>query len=259
MRYTGRFILNLFTRILPEFAVNVTHFFHAEVWNRPQIRNVLISLIAFGLLTLYIVLKTRDYTLQITFVSLIYVFIFLPLCFRTSRNRILSIIGIENYSFAKTAIISISIVLLLIPFTLYVLTSIPNSPIKPETTFNPYYLIPDSFRFYLIIISATLGGLVLTASNNSKLDITTRRDFVNVSKKFIVATILLILFVVFLYNSNIFGNIDPTRFEEHITVQGAYIAVMFWVSVLCFYIGVVLFLTGIIEFIISLSTASLRE
>jgi hypothetical protein len=120
-------------------------------------------------------------------------------------------------------------------------------------------MIPDAFRFALIAIAGTLGGLVLTASNNSHLSNNTRQEFINVSKKFIVSTILLIFFTVLFYNSNIFGVIDPMKLQEPIQFDGVYIAIAFWFSTLCFYLGITLFLLGIIEFINSLSHISVGD
>jgi hypothetical protein len=191
---------------------------------------------------------------QITFLSLLDIFIIFPFSIRPTQSKLIAIIGYNGQSNKWFQIgYYVFILLSLTPFVLYILTNSPNNPIRPATPNNPYYLIPDTLRFGLIAITATLGGLVLTASNNSHLSDTTRRSFINVSKKFIISTILLIFFVVLFYTSNIYGEIDPTQLEKTITPQGVFVASVWWISVFCFYIGIMLFLLGIFELIISLN------
>lgn len=222
-----------------------------------QTYTIIIGALLFGLLGLYLWLSSPmndQLRLNISFLVLVYIFVILPISIRQTRKIFFSAIGIELSTFRWWQILYyIFIFFCLLPFTLFVLGNSPDNPIKPSNLFNPYYVIPESFRFYLIVVSSTLGGLVLTASNNRHFNNARRQELINVAKKFIVATILLILFVVFYYNSNIFGIINPYEWEKNITPQGTYIAVMFWASVFCFYGGLILFLTGIIELIISLT------
>lgn len=224
-----------------------------------------IQAIAGGfLLTVFIILfltlseqHDDNLRLQITFILLAYIFIILPFSIRKLRTKLLTLIGYNGYIFERWHMIYYGVIAFsLIPFTFYSLASTPNNPLRPDTSFNPYYLVPDSFRFYLIVISATLGGLVLAASNNRRLKNVNKRALTNVAKKFIVSTISLIFFAVCFYNANIYGFIEPTKWQIPITPQSVYIAVNYWVSLFCFYIGIILFLLGMFELVISLSHIS---
>jgi hypothetical protein len=228
-------------------------------------------LVGFSLFFLFIILYTffsnsfdiNQKKVAIIFSLLIYFFIALPFGINASRNWLASIMGWEDYTPWKIFFLLLFLIIVMLPFTLFFLNSFSgnriDNAISPTIAFNPYNTVPDVFKFSIVVVSSTLGGLVLAASNNKNIDLLTKRKFVNASKKFIISTILFILFAVWFFNANIFGLIQPNNFQEHITGPGIYIAVSFWVSVFCYYVGLILFLSGIFELIDALRKLVLSE
>lgn len=124
--------------------------------------------------------------------------------------------------------------LLLPPFTIYFLVG------------DMYKTIPAVAQFSIVAVAPTLGGLVLTAA--SALEKSDKRlQLIRVSQKFIVATVLFIIFVPSLLIVDLLHGINITSFtfsNLHDPVAWAR-GIYFWLAVPCFYGGTALFLWGL--------------
>lgn len=128
------------------------------------------------------------------------------------------------------------VVLLLIPFSFYLLTGELNQQVSPMAQFS------------IIVVAPVLGGLVLTAASNLEKTSEKRSSLMCVAQKFISATVLFILFVPFIYTVDLFHGIDPNSFQWLDPIAW-YRGIYFWLAVPCFYVGVVLFLFGIVDLV----------
>lgn len=138
------------------------------------------------------------------------------------------------------------VVLLLVPFSIYLLTGELNKPVPPMAQFS------------IIAIAPILGGLVLTAASNFKSTPEKHSELICIAQKFISATVLFILFVPFIYMVNLLHGIDVNSFQWHDPIAW-YRGIYFWLAVPCFYIGIVLFLFGIMDLLfvlVDLGTSS---
>jgi hypothetical protein len=111
-----------------------------------------------------------------------------------------------------------------------------------------YILLGDSqvtvspvLQFNIIIVSSTLGGLVLAAATISRINRAKRRELLSVAQKLIVATILFIFVTVLLFLC------------ELATTISWFYNICFWLTVICFFPGVTLFALGITDLVIALS------
>jgi len=127
------------------------------------------------------------------------------------------------------------VILLFIPFSLYLLTGELNQQ------------IPLLAQFSIIAVAPVLGGLVLAAASNLEKISEKRLSLMCVAQKFISATVLFIFFVPFIYTVNLLS-IDPNSFKWFDPVAW-YRGIYFWLAVPCFYVGIVLFLFGIMDLV----------
>jgi len=102
-------------------------------------------------------------------------------------------------------------------------------------------IVPPVLQFNIIIVSATLGGLVLTAATIPRDKRGEYRELLSVAQKLIVATILFVFSTALLF------------FSELTTTINWLYNICFWLTALCFFPGVILFALGIIDLIIALS------
>ncbi|MDD5189559.1 MAG: hypothetical protein PHE50_00770 [Dehalococcoidales bacterium] len=101
-------------------------------------------------------------------------------------------------------------------------------------------ILPSSFKFNVIELSGTLGGLVLAAASIQMDKILQRKLFI-VSRYLILATILFVSFTVFTYNANITSS--------SLVKANAYTNISQWFSVISFYIGSAFLFTGLIKLV----------
>jgi hypothetical protein len=106
--------------------------------------------------------------------------------------------------------------------------------------------VPSVLQFSIIPISATLGGLVISGANYSKLN-GKRTELLKVAQKLIVATIAFIFFTAILFLA---GDVKPNVTPSTQIEWTKY--VFFWLSAFLFYVGTTLFVIGIVDLAISL-------
>jgi hypothetical protein len=130
----------------------------------------------------------------------------------------------------------------------YALTSEPN---VANTGITPAVL-----AFSVPVVSAMLSGLAISAANYSRIASEHRTEMLRVAQKFVVATVLLIVFVVtfsfLLLVEKRFGQIDPNRLAwGQAEVSGG---IFFWLSALSLCLGSFLFVLGVGELVSALVT-----
>jgi hypothetical protein len=128
--------------------------------------------------------------------------------------------------------------LLAIPIILYVLLSGFKQPLTPVTDFS------------IIVISPTLGGLILAASGNKRIRRVVRSEFIAISQKLILATVLLIVFTSLFFTVDLLGGIDPASIKW--SIINVFRWAFFWGAVSSFYPGVWLFILGIFDLVFAL-------
>ncbi|MFA4826629.1 MAG: hypothetical protein WC593_15885 [Methanoregula sp.] len=126
-----------------------------------------------------------------------------------------------------------------VPLSIYLLTNESNQSVSPVV------------KFSLIAVAPTLGGLVLSAASNIKGNPKKRSELIRVAQKLISATILLILFVPFLYMVDLLKGIDVNSIDIY-DVEAWFRGIYFWLGALCFFGGMLLFLWGVTDFIFAL-------
>jgi len=121
-------------------------------------------------------------------------------------------------------------------------------------TFVAIYLIydilgkvPEALHINLVMLSATLGGLVFAGASLNRKSDGNRKRMLNVAKKFIIATFLFIIFCLFFILIKD-ANIDPFDFSK----GGFGYTIIFWVAALGIYGGSYFFALALVDFIISL-------
>lgn len=111
-------------------------------------------------------------------------------------------------------------------------------------------VIPPVLQFSIIPVTATLGGLVISGANYSKIAPDKRAELLRVAQNLIVATIAFVFFATMLSLSNIGGNIDPNQIP--LTSLGWIKLILFWFAVVSFFSGTTLFVMGVINLAVSL-------
>ncbi len=110
---------------------------------------------------------------------------------------------------------------------------------------NPKFTIPSSLQFNVIVISATLGGLVLAGASNRRISRQANNKLISIAKKLIYATILFLVFTALLYWLEATGGIDaniPDYSKEGI-IRGTF----FYGGAASFYTGIFLFSIALID------------
>lgn len=106
--------------------------------------------------------------------------------------------------------------------------------------------VPEALHINLVMLSATLGGLVFAGASFTRRGTEDRKRLMNVAKTFIIATFLFIIFFIF-FTFIKDMNIDPFSFEG-----GVVNTVLFWLAALGIYGGSYFFARALVDFIISL-------
>jgi len=107
--------------------------------------------------------------------------------------------------------------------------------------------VPEALHINLVMLSATLGGLVFAGASLTRKSDENRKRMLNVAKKFIIATFLFIIFfLVFVLIKD--ANIDPFDFSK----GGVGYTIIFWLSALGIYGGSYFFALALVDFVISL-------
>jgi hypothetical protein len=112
--------------------------------------------------------------------------------------------------------------------------------------------VPSTLQFNIIIVSSTLGGLVLAAATISRGKRAKRRELISVAQKLIMATLLFIFFTGLIFIVELIGGIDPDSFEFTNPVNW-FRGVCFWSALASCYGGLSLFSLGIIDLVIALT------
>lgn len=130
--------------------------------------------------------------------------------------------------------------LLLPPFTLYFLVG------------DLYKTIPAVAQFSIVAVAPTLGGLVLAAAALDKSG--KHLQLIHISQKFIVATVLFIVFVPSILIVDLLHgiNITSVTFSNLRDGQAWARGIYFWLAVPCFYGGTALFLWGLRDLVYAL-------
>ena len=134
-------------------------------------------------------------------------------------------------------VLGIAVVLLFAPLSIYILRGQPGVATTPISQFS------------VIAIASTLGGLILAAAARSQW----RLEFVRVAQKFILSTVLFIVFIpsIFMVDGMLDG-IDINSLEW--MSPKAWIRTMYFLlAASCFFIGILLFLAGLVDLMFALS------
>jgi len=110
--------------------------------------------------------------------------------------------------------------------------------------------VPQALHINLVILSATLGGLVFAGASFIGKGTADRKRLMNVAKMFIIATFLYIIFFIF-FTFIQDKNINAFSFEG-----GVVNTILFWLAALGIYGGSYFFACALVDFIISLRKIS---
>jgi len=112
--------------------------------------------------------------------------------------------------------------------------------------------VPSSLQFNIIIVSSTLGGLVLAATTISRGKRAKRRELLSVAQKLIMATLLFVFFTALFFIVESIGGIDQNSFELA-NLLNWFRGAFFWSAIVSIYTGGILFSLGIIDLVIALT------
>ena len=110
--------------------------------------------------------------------------------------------------------------------------------------------VPEALHINLVMLSATLGGLVFAGASFTRKGTVDRKRLMNVAKMFIIATFLYIIFFVF-FTFIQDKNVSAFSFEG-----GVVNTILFWLASLGIYGGSYFFARALVDFIISLRKIS---
>jgi hypothetical protein len=154
----------------------------------------------------------------------------------TEKHNIWSLVKYDIPNLISRLLLGLILMLLFLAFTIYFLVGDEQ-----------YKTIPTVAQFSIVAVAPTLGGLILAAAAALKESDSRRLQLIRISQKFIVATVLFIIFVPSLVMVNVLHGINVTSFsfsnlrDSTAWARGIY----FWLAVPCFYSGLVLFLWGL--------------
>jgi uncharacterized membrane protein YozB (DUF420 family) len=112
--------------------------------------------------------------------------------------------------------------------------------------------VPPTLQFNIIIVSSTLGGLVLAAATISRGKRRKRRELLSVAQKFIVATLLFVLFTALFFIIELVGGINTNSFE--LTNSASWFrGICYWAALVSSGAGLVLFPLGMTDLVIALT------
>jgi hypothetical protein len=112
--------------------------------------------------------------------------------------------------------------------------------------------VPSTFQFNIIIVSSTLGGLVLAAATISRGKRAKRRELLAVAQKLIMATLLFVFFTALFFIVELIGGIDPDSFEIT-SLLNWFRGTCYWSAFVSIFAGGILFSLGIIDLVIALT------
>jgi len=110
---------------------------------------------------------------------------------------------------------------------------------------SPKITLPSGLQFNVIIISATLGGLVLAGASNQRITDQTHDKLMSVAQKLISATILFLVFTALFFWVESTGGIDTNTpdFSRAGILRGTF----FFSGAISFYVGIFLFSIALID------------
>jgi len=115
---------------------------------------------------------------------------------------------------------------------------------------NPQVALPAGLQFNVIIISATLGGLVLAGASNHRITDETHDRLMSVAQKLIASTLLFLIFTVFLFWVDFAGGINVNAFD--LSGEGIMRGILFYSGAISFYVGIFLFSLSLIDLALTL-------
>jgi len=110
--------------------------------------------------------------------------------------------------------------------------------------------VPPALNVSVIMVSATLGGLILAGTLNRRSADSIYYKLLSVARRFILATVLFLIFNATYFSIELIGGIDYKTFE--FSTIGAVRALFWWFTVLVFYIAVYIFTLSLIDVVIVL-------
>jgi hypothetical protein len=154
------------------------------------------------------------------------------------------LIGAEKTTWSPNIGSIIQYILFLLVFTSFVIYSLVGQLNKS---------VPEVAQFSILTISPVLGGLVLAAASNYVKNPQKYSELIHVSQKFIMSTVLFIIFVPFSLMVELFGGINPDSLAANLSDPAAWgRSIYFWLGAPCFYAGILLFLWGLKDLVLAL-------
>jgi hypothetical protein len=215
----GKVLLCIFTCVILALLLLMEYFFGSYPWNF-QVSHV------YG-------------------VAALCVFFFAFVWFRDFRVSILSWLGIDGSSSDwKWLFPDIALALVLAVYVLFEYTIRGGNSNEPT---------PTILAFSIPVVSATLTGVAVSSSNNTRLSSNNSVEFLRVAHKLAIATIMFVFFVVafsfLLVFEKVNGNVDPNKLAwGQKAITGG---VLFWGSGISLVLGSSLFTNGIRELLLS--------
>ncbi len=113
--------------------------------------------------------------------------------------------------------------------------------------------VPEALHINLVMLSATLGGLVFAGASfiNKEKDSECRKQLLDVAKKFIIATFLFLIFFVFF---TFIQDMNIALFKFDFSREGFVRGVLFGIAALGLYGGSIYFTLALVNLIFSLKT-----
>ncbi len=118
-------------------------------------------------------------------------------------------------------------------------------------------IIPTALKFNIIMISAVLGGLVLTASGNRRINTKAHDELISIARKLIMATILFLLFVILFYWLEITETFNMSIID--LSYDDIFSTLLSYLAIISFYLGIFLFSFGLIDLSITLGHLKRRK
>ena len=111
--------------------------------------------------------------------------------------------------------------------------------------------VPEALHINLVMVSATLGGLVFAGASFTPKGSDGRKLLMNVAKKFIVATFLFLIFFIFFV---FIGDKNVAPFSLDFYKNNSGYAIMFWIAAVGLYGGSIYFTLALVNLMFSLKT-----
>jgi len=180
--------------------------------------------------------ELSNLTLILGFVTFFILLYALP----SFRRWILNIIGEDDNSIKERSWRFLVALVISFIFFFYILSG------------DTQVAVPSTLQFNIIIVSATLGGLVLAAGAISRGKRARRRELLSVAQKLIMATLLFVFFTALFFIVELIGGIDPDSFELTNSLNW-FRGACFWSGFASLFAGGILFSLGIIDLVIVLT------